>query len=103
MRFGSFQEYGAEDLGRYGLGLKTASLSQCGRRTAASKPHATRNTRPRRHFARWDLRYVNETNDWDLLIPDPEELKEWELSVLSDEVSRAGGTAILWTDLEEAL
>src|SRR5690242_3713752 len=29
LRFGSRREYGKRDLGRYGLGLKTASLSQC--------------------------------------------------------------------------
>ena len=30
MRFGSDTEYGSDDLGRFGLGLKTASISQCG-------------------------------------------------------------------------
>ena len=103
MRFGSYHEYTAEDLGKYGLGLKTASLSQCRRLTVASKPHAIRGTRPRRHFARWDLDYVNETDDWDLLLPEPHELEEWELRVLGSEVCSAGGTAILWTGLEDAL
>jgi anti-sigma regulatory factor (Ser/Thr protein kinase) len=102
MRFGSYQEYTAEDLGKYGLGLKTASLSQCRKLTVASKPHATRGTRPRRHFARWDLDHVNETDDWDLLLPEPYELEDWELRVLGADVCRAGGTAILWTALEEA-
>jgi Histidine kinase-, DNA gyrase B-, and HSP90-like ATPase len=103
MRFGSYQEYTAEDLGKYGLGLKTASLSQCRRLTVVSKPHASAGTRPRRHLARWDLDYVNETDDWNLLLPEVEDLEEWELQVLSAEVCRSGGTAILWTGLEEAL
>src|ERR1051326_8487028 len=29
LRYGSRRDYGRGDLGRYGLGLKTASLSQC--------------------------------------------------------------------------
>ena len=29
LRYGSRRSYGPSDLGRYGLGLKTASLSQC--------------------------------------------------------------------------
>lgn len=29
MRFGSERDYESEDLGKFGLGLKTASLSQC--------------------------------------------------------------------------
>src|SRR4051812_9007003 len=35
MRYGSRREYTAQALGRYGLGLKTASLSQCRRLTVA--------------------------------------------------------------------
>ena len=42
MRFGAFQEYAPDDLGRYGLGLKTASLSQCRTLTVSSKPKAAR-------------------------------------------------------------
>jgi hypothetical protein len=103
MRFGTQHEYTAEDLGKYGLGLKTASLSQCRRLTVASKPHAARGTRPRRHFARWDLDHVNQTDDWDLLLPESWELEDWELRLLGAEVSQAGGTAVLWTGLEEAL
>ena len=41
MRFGAFQEYSADELGKYGLGLKTASLSQCRILTVASKAKAT--------------------------------------------------------------
>ncbi len=103
MRFGAQQEYSSDDLGKYGLGLKTASLSQCRQLTVASKPHANRGTRPRRHFARWDLDHVNKTDDWDLLLPEANELEDWELRLLGSEVSQAGGTAVLWTGLEETL
>src|SRR4051812_18044856 len=53
---------GQGDLGRFGLGLKTASFSQCRRLTVKSKVEGGRaSTRC------WDLDYVNQTNEWRLL------------------------------------
>jgi hypothetical protein len=103
MRFGAFQEYSAEDLGKYGLGLKTASLSQCRNLTVSSKAKATRGTRPRRYFMRWDLDYVYRTDDWDLLAPSSDELKQWEVEALTHTVAEANGTVVLWQGLDEAL
>lgn len=103
MRFGAHQDYTAEDLGKYGLGLKTASLSQCRCLTVASKARPIKGRRPRRHFARWDLEHVNATDDWDLLLPDTDDLEKWEIEQLENEVTTGGGTAVLWTALEEAL
>ena len=37
MRFGSERDYEPDELGKFGLGLKTASLSQCRRFTVASR------------------------------------------------------------------
>src|SRR5262249_19703988 len=37
MRYGSRRAYRAADLGKFGLGLKTASLSQCRRLTVATR------------------------------------------------------------------
>lgn len=50
------------DLGRFGLGLKTASFSQCRRLTVASR------RKDRQCAARtWDLDYVVQHNEWRLL------------------------------------
>lgn len=103
MRFGAFQEYSAEDLGKYGLGLKTASLSQCRNLTVSSKAKAKRDTRPRRYFMRWDLDYVYRTDDWDLLAPSIEELQRWEAEALTHDAAADNGTVVLWQGLEEAL
>src|ERR1035438_8817449 len=46
------------DLGRFGLGLKTASLSQCRCLTVATKQNAVLSAR------RWDLDLVEERQDW---------------------------------------
>lgn len=50
------------DLGRFGLGLKTASFSQCRKLTVLSKAEGTNiSTRI------WDLDYVSDNNEWRLL------------------------------------
>ena len=37
MRYGAARDYDPDDLGKFGLGLKTASMSQCRRLTVASR------------------------------------------------------------------
>lgn len=103
MRFGAFQEYSSDDLGKYGLGLKTASLSQCRVLTVASKAKARKNTKPRRLLMRWDLDYVYRSDDWDLLAPTEEELPAWEQEAIANPLAKEHGTVILWTGLEEML
>ena len=60
MRYGSTRSYGATDLGRFGLGLKTASLSQCRRLTVATRS----TTRGPIRIRRWDLDRVAKTDSW---------------------------------------
>lgn len=103
MRFGTLQEYSLRDLGRYGLGLKTASLSQCRILTVSSKAKSADGTRPRKHCMRWDVDHIYETNDWELLIPEGSELAVWEKKVLDNPVAEDGGTVVLWTNLDGAL
>jgi len=65
MRLGSrspLEEREAADLGRFGLGLKTSSFSQCRRLTVCSKRSGEAP-----NVRRWDLDYVNETEEWRLL------------------------------------
>ena len=75
------------DLGRWGLGLKTASFSACRSLTVVSKskgePKVSR---------RWDLDHVNETKQWQLL-HDPTEVALRESRVLDDAQQ---GTLIVW-------
>jgi hypothetical protein len=54
-----------EDLGRFGLGLKTASLSQCRRMTVYTRVRGGVLS-----GARWDLDRVSDTNEWVLQIMD---------------------------------
>ena len=63
MRYGSkssLEERDQNDLGRFGLGMKTASLSQCRKLTVFSKKDGVLTG------ACWDLDYIIEKNDWSL-------------------------------------
>ena len=55
---------GENDLGRFGLGLKTASFSQCRKLTVVSKKNGTVSSR------QWDLDYIANENKWLLKIPE---------------------------------
>ncbi len=103
MRFGAFQEYSADELGKYGLGLKTASLSQCRVLTVASKAKSQKGSRPRRLLMRWDLDDVYKSDDWDLLAPTDDELPAWEQEALANPLAKEHGTVVLWSGLEEPL
>lgn len=75
------------DLGRFGLGLKTASLSQCRRLTVATT--ASGNT----SCFRWDLDHIRETSDaWELL----EGAANGSESLIAPVAQRESGTLILW-------
>lgn len=54
------EERAASDMGRFGLGLKTASLSQCRRLTVVSRAGGITTGRE------WDLDYLSEVKGWKL-------------------------------------
>ena len=80
----------AKDLGRFGLGLKTASFSQCRKLSVVSKPE---NGQPA--FWTWDLDFVNQTGEWDLVnyLPEDEKFRTELLALKS-------GTIVIWTDID---
>jgi len=83
---------GGRDLGRFGLGLKTASLSQCRRLTVASKRAGVVTV------LRWDLDHVVRTAAWEVIEVDQLEagtLLGWNLLEES-----AHGTLVVWDDLD---
>ena len=62
MRYGSATNYSTRSLGHFGLGLKTASLSQCRRLTVGTRSGAA----ARVAIRRWDLDVVARRDSWDL-------------------------------------
>ena len=82
------------DLGRYGLGLKTASLSQCKKMTVISVKDKVYSAR------RWDLNYIEKHKNeiWPLI---ELESKEWqELPGADILLQMQHGTAVIWQDID---
>lgn len=93
LRFGSRKEYGDDDLGRFGLGLKTASFSQCRRVTVVSR-HAPKQ---RRISARTlDLDHVSTTDRWQIFTPTPSPCVDRAEAELED----GPGTVVLLESLD---
>lgn len=96
MRYGSLKDsdYDPESLGKFGLGLKTASLSQCRQVTVASRVN-----RDRRYFniLKWDLDKVKDA--WKVEDLDPDEVPKHVLEPLE----HRPGTAILWENLDNVI
>lgn len=77
------------DLGRFGLGLKTSSFSQCKRLTVVSKRCESE---PQKRC--WDLDFVNKSEKWILLDYISDESFEKSLNDLNS------GTTVVWEKLD---
>jgi hypothetical protein len=91
MRFGTRRDYDEDDLGKFGLGLKAASLSQCRCVTVASRTTPSGRT----SVAQWDLDYVEETDRWEVLHPPAR-----EVPLAVDPLRASTGTVVVWEDLD---
>lgn len=94
MRFGSRdprETRSGRDLGRFGLGLKTASLSQCRQFTVASLSEGGL------AVARWDIDECESRGTWWLDRPAATEVPGPVLDVLR---SQSRGTAVIWEHLD---
>ncbi len=90
MRLGSrnpLEERARSDLGRFGLGLKTASFSQCRALTVVTRTSGTTAS------ARWDLDYIAGSDSWLVQIPDDPTSIPWA-DLLGDR-----GTLVVWEKL----
>ena len=98
MRVGSqspLEDRAIFDLGRYGLGLKTASISQARSLTVASRVSENSEI----NIRRWDLDYINTVKDWRLLhSPTPGGIAR--ISVL-EHMPR--GTVVIWEKLDKLI
>jgi hypothetical protein len=95
MRYGSSRAYDEEDLGAFGLGLKTASLSQCRRLTVATRP----SSRGRIEIRRWDLDRVARRDAWELQRLTPARCAPH----LTEPLRGTSGTVVLWERLDRVL
>lgn len=95
MRHGSSNptdQRGASDLGRFGLGLKTASLSQCRKLTVVSSKDGVISARC------WDLEVVRQTGRWLVIVPDESAIEA--LPLINRLKVQSSGTLVVWQDLD---
>jgi hypothetical protein len=84
----------SDDLGRFGLGLKTASFSQCRRLTVASRAENHEIA-----IRRWDLDYVHQVDEWRLLRSPAEDSAQ----KLNELTNIPHGTVVLWEFLDRVV
>ena len=82
-----------DDLGRFGLGLKTASFSQCRSLTVVSRKNNITSV------AEWDLDTLTERNAWIVNLPSLDEIPDLPFI---DQLGSTG-TYILWRKLDRLL
>ncbi|WP_316630144.1 ATP-binding protein [uncultured Ruminococcus sp.] len=96
MKYGSqdpLQKRDVIDLGRYGLGMKTASLSQCRILTVISKKNENVSA------AQWNLDHIKTAGTWSLILLDENDIADYpnvKKLLLQDQ-----GTIIIWQDLDK--
>jgi hypothetical protein len=95
MRYGAPARSNLASLGKFGLGLKTASSSVCLRFTVISRQSANAD------FAKlaWDLEYVEEQNQWEML-RDEMTNDDYELF---QELCGEKGTLVVWSKCDRVL
>lgn len=97
MRYGSPKRSDPASLGKYGLGLKTASTAYCRRLSVISRNNGSAPL----HMATWDLDHVMEAQKWLLLMSDkPDEEAVEHLNEIAPEKS---GTVVVWTKVDRLL
>lgn len=99
MRLGTKHEIRSKkDLGRFGLGLKTASFSQCKRLIVISKKENSISG-----FC-WDLDELAQKNDWIMDCIEEDNAKilinNIDTSIWTDFISRKSGTIVLWEKID---
>ena len=80
----------SNDLGRFGLGLKTASFSQCRKFTVVTRKDGKLSA------ALWDMDFVAQEDKWTLQIPEYTEIDE----IPFVERIAESGTLVLWEKLD---
>jgi hypothetical protein len=97
LRYGATRQYDERKaLGKFGLGLKTASLSQCQHLLVASRSNPKQ---PQISAYAWDLAHILETDSWEILEIGAHE----HTNLLREPLKTHTGTVVLWRKLDRML
>lgn len=89
-----YEDRPKNDLGRFGMGLKTASLSQCTKLEVISKKNGS--------FVGgcWDLSYIKRNDTWNYIVISEEECYEKVKGTFLSNNDIQNGTAVIWSHFD---
>ncbi|RYF95407.1 MAG: ATP-binding protein, partial [Chitinophagaceae bacterium] len=90
MTYGSPKRPSPKSLGKFGIGLKTASTSFCRKLTVLSRKDS------QYHIRQWDLDTIAREDNWLLLEPDLEQYEEDREFLDSTSADTSTGTLVIW-------
>ncbi len=93
MRYGSTERVDPSSLGKFGLGLKTASTAFCRSLSLLSKDSKDSEY----HKVQWDLDEICKINKWQLLQPP---IEQEEIDLLESVTSGESGTLVIWDKVD---
>ncbi len=96
MRFGTRRKYGQDDLGKFGLGLKTASISQCRQLSVYTRRARARNVISKLHL---DLDEIALSDRWEVQTPPKDRVFE----IAHDFLAKGPGTFVAWRNLDRII
>ena len=96
MKYGSSERTEKNSLGKFGLGLKTASTAFCRRFSVLSRTASDSTLRK----VQWDLDYIAATRSWLLQFP---EIEEDEEMLLEKTAGRKHGTLVVWDKIDRMM
>lgn len=96
LRFGTRRDYETNELGRFGLGLKTGSFSQCRRLTVVTRTSLKQRVI---RVMTLDLNRIARTDRWDITANETSPAIERARTILKE----SPGTVIVWEDLDRVL
>lgn len=96
MQYGSQRRVDPASLGKFGLGLKTASTSFCKKLTVMSRKDGQVN------ILQWDLDLVEQKEEWLLVEPDLITYEE-PLEFLNEITAGSSGTIVIWENIDRLI
>src|SRR5436190_278248 len=96
MKYGSRPRTSAASLGKFGLGLKTASTAFCRKLVVISRDSGNRPLLS----ANWDLDYIREQESWQLVLDDPSPDQSADFD---RRIGHRSGTLVIWEKADRVL
>jgi len=96
MKYGSNPRPSPASLGKFGLGLKTASTAFCRQLSLVSRREAGSPLLK----ATWDLDHIRNLNKWELIVEEPD---EEEIEAFNRVIGESSGTLVVWRKIDRLL